>query len=116
MKSNNPGKDCSESQERRIAKLLGGKTQANSGGTRFGGGDVHTSKFLIEAKTPVSEKSSFSIKKEWLDKAKEQAYEQHKQYSALAFCFDPEGPDYFVIDKKLFQELLEYLDKEVPNE
>ena len=53
----------SDKQEQHIAKVTGGKVQSNSGGTKFGGGDVHTDKFFIEAKTSMSVKQSFSIKK-----------------------------------------------------
>lgn len=110
--SKNLGKDYSESQERDIAKLLGGRVQSNSGGTRFGGGDVLTKDFFIEAKTPTKEQTSFSIKKEWIDKMGEQAFEQGKPVSALAFRFSPEGDDYFVINSRLMRLLVEYFEKE----
>ena len=105
-------KTPSQKQEKQIAKMVGGRTQANSGGTRFGGGDVHTKSVFIEAKTPMTSKSSFSIKKEWLDKAKEQSFEQNKDHYALAFRFGPEEPDYFVIDARLFRQLIQYLEEE----
>ena len=91
--------------------MVGGRVQSNSGGTRFGGGDVHTQTVFIEAKTPTAEKSSFSIKKEWLAKAKEQAFEQNKTSYALAFRFGPDEPDFFVIDAKLFKELINHLEE-----
>ena len=105
------GKNCSSNQEKQIAKMVGGKVQSNSGGTRFGGGDVHTETVFIEAKTPTTDKSSFSIKKEWLTKAKEQAFEQNKTSYALAFRFGPDEPDFFVIDAKLFKELINHLEE-----
>ena len=105
-------KTASQKQEQQIAKMVGGRTQANSGGTRFGGGDVHTKNFFIEAKTPLSEKASFSVKKEWLNKAQEQAFEQAKDNYALAFRFGPDEPDFFVIDSRLFRQLVKYLEEE----
>ena len=51
-----PTRYFSDKQERHIAKVTGGKVQSNSGGTKFGGGDVHTDKFFIEAKTSTSVK------------------------------------------------------------
>ena len=39
-------RDYSDKQEKHIAKVTGGKVQRNSGGTKFGGGDVHTDKFF----------------------------------------------------------------------
>ena len=100
-------------QESEIAKYLDGKTQSNSGGTKFGGGDVHLRQFLIEAKTPYSAKHSFTVKSEMLSKAEEQAFEQGKQYWSLAFRCEPEGPDYFIISKQLFKRLVKFLDNEL---
>lgn len=104
-------KDYSDLQEKQIAKLVGGNTQSNSGGTRFGGGDVKTNYFLIEAKTPTSPRASFSIRHAWIKKASEQAFEQGKQYSAVAFRFKPDGDDYFVISHKLFKQFVLMLEK-----
>ena len=101
------------SQEHDIARLLGGRVQSNSGGTRFGGGDVLTNSFFIEAKTPTKEQTSFSIKREWVDKMKEQAFEQGKHHSALAFRFSPDGDDYFVINSSLMRELVQYFEERI---
>lgn len=109
--SKNLGKDYSASQEADIARLLGGRVQSNSGGTRFGGGDVLTPQFFIEAKTPTKEQTSFSVKREWIEKMKEQAFEQGKHHSSLAFRFDPDGPDYFVIDARLMRDLVQYIEQ-----
>ena len=98
------------SQEHDIARLLGGRVQSNSGGTRFGGGDVHTKQFLIEAKTPSKEQTSFSIKQEWITKMMEQAFEQGKYNCALAFRFSPDGNDYFVISSSLMRQLVHCLE------
>ena len=100
-------RDYSDKQEKHIAKVTGGRVQSNSGGTKFGGGDVHTDKFLIEAKTPTKEQTSFSIKKEWLTKMREQAYEQGKECCALAFTFDPDKQENFYVISEM--EFLEYL-------
>lgn len=110
---NQSGKDYSKNQEKQIAKLVGGRVQSNSGGTRFGGGDVHTKTMFIEAKTPTTDKQTFSIKKEWIDKAKEQAFEQNKTNYALAFRFGPEEADFFVIDSKLFKYLIDKLEEDL---
>ena len=100
---------CSDKQEKHIAKVSGGKVQKNSGGTKFGGGDVHTDKFLIEAKTPTKEQTSFTIKKEWITKMREQAYEQGKEESVLAFRFDPNiDTDLYVLSQRQFLEYLKY--------
>ena len=101
-------RDFSDIQEEHIAKVTGGKVQSNSGGTKFGGGDVHTDKFFIEAKTPTSAKSSFSIKKDWIDKMQEQAFEQGKEESVLAFRFDPDDKDYYVLTERQFLDYMRY--------
>lgn len=99
----------SDKQERHIAKVTGGRVQRNSGGTKFGGGDVHTEKFFIEAKTPTKSQSSFTIKYEWLQKMKEQAFEQGKDESVLAFRFSPDiQNDWYVLNEKQFLEYLRY--------
>lgn len=96
-------------QERKVAKVLNGKLVANSGASDFVAGDVTTDTFLLECKTCIENKKSFSIKKEWLEKNKEEAFEMGKSYSALAFRFSPDGEDYYIIDEKLFKRLLEYI-------
>ena len=103
----------SDLQEKHIAKVTGGKVQSNSGGTKFGGGDVHTDKFLIEAKTPAIERKSFTIIKDWLEKMKEQAYEQGKEEAVLAFRFSPEDKtDMYVLNEKQFLEYLKYKEEQ----
>ena len=106
-------RDYSDKQEKHIAKVTGGKAQSNSGGTKFGGGDVHTNKFLIEAKTPTKEQTSFTIKKEWIIKMREQAYEQGKEESVLAFRFDPNiDTDLYVLSQRQFLEYLKYKEEQ----
>lgn len=105
-------RDYSSKQEDQIAKFLGGKVQSNSGGTRFGGGDVLTKDFFIEAKTPTKSQKSFTIQEEWITKAREQEFAQGKMHSAIAIRFDPDGADYYLIDQMLFKLLVNYLQEE----
>lgn len=105
-------RDYSDRQEKHIAKVTGGKVQSNSGGTKFGGGDVHTKHFLIEAKTPTKEQTSFTIKKEWLRKMRQQAFEQGKSESVLAFRFSPDDQqDYYVLNQCQFLLFLKYMEE-----
>jgi hypothetical protein len=107
-------RDYSDKQEKHIAKVTGGRVQSNSGGTKFGGGDVHTDKFFIEAKTPTKEQTSFTIKKEWITKMREQAYEQGKEESVLAFRFDPNTDnDLYVLSQRQFLEYLRFKEQDV---
>lgn len=108
-----PTRFYSNKQEKAVAKALGGKKVANSGATSFCKGDVETSDFLIECKTTTATiKASFSIKKEWLEKNREEAFAMGKRHNALAFQFGENEPNYYVIDEKQFKEYL-FLLKEV---
>ena len=107
-----PTRFYSNRQEKQIAKAVGGRKTANSGATAFNKGDVTTDLFLIEAKTCTEYKKSFSIKKEWLEKNKEEAFAVGKYYSALAFNFGPDEANYYIIDEKLFRHLNELLEGE----
>lgn len=99
----------SDMQEKHIAKVTGGKVQSNSGGTKFGGGDIHTKKFFIEAKTPAIERKSFTIMKDWITKMREQAFEQGKECCALAFTFDPDKQEnFYILSERDFLEYLMY--------
>ena len=106
-----PSRFYSDRQEKHIAKVTKGKQTANSGATAFSKGDVRTDQFLIEAKTCMSEKQSFSIKKEWLLKNEEERFAMGKDYSALAFNFG-DDENYYIISEKLFIRLLELLKEE----
>lgn len=99
-------------QEKQIASKLGGKTQPNSGGTRFGGGDVKAGCFLIEAKTTTKNQNSLNVRKEWLEKVKEQAFEQGLEEYAVAIRFNPnENKDYYLIDDQLMKQIIDKLEE-----
>lgn len=93
-------------QEKRVAKVLNGKCVSNSGAASFVAGDVTTADWLIECKTSTTEKASFSIKREWLDKNREEAFAMNKDYNALCFDFGDNGERYYVIDEKTFKEVM----------
>ena len=95
----------SSKQEQYIAELLGGKQQSNSGATAYNKGDVITDDWLIECKTTTKPKSSFSIKREWIDKNFIERVEMLKPYSAIAFQFEPNGTNYFVVDEETFKKI-----------
>lgn len=101
-----PTRHYSNQQEDELASSFNGKRTLNSGQTPFQKGDVYLDDFLIECKTKTSPQESFSIKKDWLEKnEREQAF-MGKPYTALAFNFQPNGKNYYVIDEYLFQMLL----------
>lgn len=103
-----PTRFYSKQQEDKVAKAIGGKRVANSGATAFSKGDVRTDSFLIECKTCTEPKKSFTLKREWFDKNKEEAFAMHKDYSALVFSFG-DNENWYVIDEYLFKKLQEYL-------
>lgn len=109
MKNKDSTRYYSDKHEKRTANDLGGKVQVSSGSSAFLKGDVFTDNCLIECKTAMSEKKSFSIKKEWLIKNAEQCHEMGKRYPILAFDFG-DGVNYYIIDEKTMKRFIEYLD------
>ena len=106
-----PTRTFSKKQETYVAKVTGGKTTKNSGATMFGGkADVLINNLLsIECKTKTKDSDSISIKKEWLEKLKEERLFDGNPYSTLAFNFGPGQPNYYITDETLFLDFLEYL-------
>lgn len=105
-----PTRYYSNKQEKSVARAVGGRQTANSGATDFGGkSDILTEDFALECKTKMTASESISIKKEWITKTEKEAVFMGKKYTALAFNFGPDEPNYYIIDEYLFQDLLEYL-------
>ena len=104
----------SDKHEKSICKALGATQQSNSGAGRFRKGDVIHNKasLLIEAKTTMSDKDSFSIKKEWIIKNKEEAFTLRKSNSCICFNFGPEQENYYVINEKMMKFLTNKLVEE----
>lgn len=106
-----PTRFYSKNQEDKVAKLVGGRRTLNSGATSFQKGDVETSDFLIECKTSIEEKKSFSIKHEWLKKLRIEARGMGRPHYALLFNYGGyESENYCIISEKdfiLFKKLLE---------
>lgn len=109
---NRPTRFYSNRQEKAVAKAVGGKQTANSGATTFSKGDVTTKSWLIECKTSTTEKSSFSIKKDWLKKNREEAFAMGKDYNALCFDFG-DGDHYYVINERTFKQFMEESEREL---
>ena len=75
-----------------------------SGSTPFLKGDVITEDFFIECKTKAKPSSQITVKKEWLEKAREQAYQMRKSDYILALSLG-DGRDYYMITPQLFHDL-----------
>lgn len=98
----------SERQELSVSRAIDGRRTINSGASLFQGGDVVTKTFCIECKTQMEEKKSFSVKREWIDKIKEEAFASDKDNWAIAFNFGGENQseNYYIVDEKLFKKLV----------
>ena len=94
----------SSQQEKRIAKAMGGRQVVGSGSTPFLKGDVIVGKLFIEAKTKMEPSKSISVKKEWLEKAKEQAIATRKEDYSVAISFG-EPKEYYIIEDSLMEDL-----------
>ena len=107
-------RDASSAQESHVAHLLNGKINANSGAGKWRKGDVQVpeASLLIECKTCMSPKESFSIKKEWIKKNIDEAHSNRLFNSCIAFNYAPYDKCYFVIDEKLMKFLVEKLIEE----
>ena len=101
----------SDLHEKSVCKALGAEQQSNSGAGLFAKGDVvnKDASLLVECKTCMSEKTSFSIKKDWLEKNKKEANEINLFNSMLCFNFGPNTENYYVISEKLAKYLVEKL-------
>lgn len=103
----------SDKQEKRIAKDLKGKRQLNSGATLFQKGDVLLKEYgiLLECKTKIDASKSFTIKKEWIEKNKEEAFGIgcNPNRATIAFDFGDNDGTYFVIGYNFFKEILQLL-------
>ena len=113
-KNKNCTRYFSNNQETNVCSLLNATQQPNSGASKFRKGDCinYDASLLIECKTPTSEKESFSIKKEWIQKNRDEAFSQRVFNGCIAFAFEPDGKNYFVIDEKLMRFLVEKLEEE----
>ena len=107
-------RDYSDTHEKSVCKALGATQQLNSGATKYMKGDVvkKSASLLCECKCCMSPKSSVSIKKEWIDKNRQEAFSQRLSNSCIAFNFEPNGENYYVINEKLMQYLVECLEQE----
>lgn len=110
---NKPTRYYSKRQEKKVAKVVEGKRQPNSGATPFYKGDIVTQDWLIECKTKTTDCKSFTIKEDWLLKNEEEAFAMGKQASALCFDFGPSANRrYYVISERMFELLKTALEEE----
>lgn len=104
-----PTRYFSDRQEKQVAKTLNGTQTPNSGATTWIKGDVLTDEWLLECKTKTTSSESISIKKDWIQKNREEMVFLGKKYQAIVFNFGPDDENHYIIDEFLFKELQEYL-------
>ena len=111
MKNQNSTRYYSSKQEEHVAELLGGRTNSSSGSSAFNKGDVivKDASLLVECKTSMTDKTSYSIKKEVLEKSRTEARSMRLLNNALCFNFGPSQPNFYVIDETLFSILVSSL-------
>lgn len=104
----------SDIHEKSVCKALGATQCSNSGAGNFRKGDCVQSaaSLLLECKTTMTEKSSVSIKKEWIDKNDEERFSMRLENQAICFNFGPGTKNYYVINEKLMKFLVEKLEEE----
>ena len=102
---------AADRHEKSICKELGAQQQSNSGAGLFRKGDVihNEASMLIEAKTCMTEKQSFSIKKDWIKKNEEERFALRKSNSCICFNFGPDSENYYVINEKLMKFIIDKL-------
>lgn len=110
-KNENSTRFYSDAHEKSVCKALNATQQSNSGAGLFQKGDVvqKEASILIECKTTMTQKESVSIKKEWIDKNKKEAFECRLRNSCVCVNFGPNTQNYYVIDEKLMKFLVEKL-------
>lgn len=112
---NKPTRWYSNKQEKAVASAINGKQSKNSGATLFDKSDVKTDLFTIECKTKTTNSESFTIKRAWFEKQIKENIQMGKPYYAIAINFGPDAPyneNYYIIDERLFQTLLEHLNNQ----
>mgnify|MGYP007032392417 CR=1 FL=1 len=76
MASKDTTRYYSDLHEKSVCRALDARQTSNSGANRFEKGDViqDDASLLIECKTTMTDRASISIKKEWIEKNKEEAF------------------------------------------
>lgn len=97
----------SDRQEEHVGKVVNAHRTINSGAGNFQKGDLHSSDTLYECKTSVTDKTSFSVKKSVIDKARQEAFANNKLHSVLVFNFGPGSENYYVLSERHYKELIE---------
>ena len=106
-----PTRFYSSQQERRVAKAVNGKQTANSGATAWSKGDVTSDLVLLECKTHTAPREQMTVRRDWILKNREEAFQMGKHHSAVVIDFG-DGENHYIVSEKDFLYLLERLREE----
>ena len=101
----------SNKQEKAVAKAIDGKRSANSGASLWQKSDVTNDLFAIECKTHTEFRENFTVKHEWVDKNREEAFQMGKRHSAIVLDWG-DGENHYLISERDFKYLLQKLREE----
>lgn len=104
----------SSTQENKVAKVMNGRTVANSGAGAYSKGDINVgdmSGWLVECKTKVKDVDSFTVQKKWFEKNIEESIYMKKEHSVVVFSFGPSSKNYYILDEATFLEMKEALEE-----
>ena len=110
-----PSRFYSSRQEKHIAKAVGGRKTPNSGATKWAKGDIVSEDWLFEAKTHTEPRQSFTIRREWIEKMNEEAFQSGKHHTALVIDFG-DGEQFYLISEREFLDLKEARDEIISGE
>lgn len=113
-KNQNSTRYYSDAHEKSVCKALNAHQQANSGAGNFNKGDVinKDASIIIECKCAMKEKDSISLKKEWFEQNKVEAYQMGMENSAVCINFGPGTENIYCINQRLMQYLVEKLEED----
>ena len=99
-----------EQQTKFVADKLNMRPTARSGATLFGGkGDAQDELAIIECKTYMEKRDSFTVKREWLTKLAEERFQERKEFAILVQNFGgkPSEDNYVVMKLEDFAKMYE---------
>jgi len=100
-------REKSKAHEQYIEGKLDIRRTPNSGATTFKKGDLEDELSLFECKTKMNETKSFSIKKEELDKIRQEAIARSKSFQFYIFNYGNITENYVVMELRDFELLYE---------
>ena len=94
-------------QEEYVASVLDAKKTPRSGATLHKKGDVQSPHAIIECKTYMEKRDSFTVKREWLTKLAEERFQERKEFAILVQNFGgrPSEDNYVVMKLEDFAKM-----------